>query len=647
MPLCLDFAAGQTGSVWSGGFLVNTQQNLTGNVRNLGLFTATNVRVDFFLNGSEIGSTIIPQLKPSYGSIGQDVSIPYTFREIGIFQLEMVIDRNNDFVECDENNNSIVSSIVVKAPQPDLRILSEYISPSSLNPEPDEEINLFVSFENIGSNTLSPFKIRLTVDDIPLGQDILVQELKAGQLSTVPVVTPYSSSIAGVKVIRGFVDIDKDTDDANYANNDASRAIVVGAAPNLFFTQLRFSNNCPQVGDQIQISVDIENEGDLASNAEVYFYYATDNRTVPIDFVPIFVDQQNAITTSINWTVINPEYKIYAEIKNSDLVEFNDLDNSIWGEYKDTRPPTVITKNITVYLDENGLAEVESAQVDNGSFDDCGIAEMSLDVTSFDCSKVGENTVTLTVIDANGNSASNTAIVTVEDKILPSIDVIPDRNESIGSDCNFSIPDYRNLTSATDNCGTVIMTQTPSVGSVFSNHGTIIPIVILVEDSHGNSNSTTFNITLLGQNIFYADQDGDGFGDSNISIVGCSPPLGYVTDNTDCDDTNSSIYPGSLIVIEGVDYNCDEFILSTEDLESTKNLFRIYPNPASTFIYCTVPKHEEYQIKIYNQLGQSVYVYKGDNDKLSIDVSFLESAVYMVNYTAKNGSSQTIKFIKK
>ena len=36
---------------------------------------------------------------------------------------------------------------------------------------------------------------------------------------------------------------------------------------------------------------------------------------------------------------------------------------------------------------------------------------------------------------------------------------------------------------------------------------------------------------------FYADLDGDGFGNINDVQFGCSAPVGYVDDNTDCDDT--------------------------------------------------------------------------------------------------------------
>ncbi|MBU4154549.1 MAG: hypothetical protein KKD63_16900, partial [Proteobacteria bacterium] len=40
---------------------------------------------------------------------------------------------------------------------------------------------------------------------------------------------------------------------------------------------------------------------------------------------------------------------------------------------------------------------------------------------------------------------------------------------------------------------------------------------------------------------FYADADGDSFGDSEASVVACWQPLGYVVNSLDCDDTNENI----------------------------------------------------------------------------------------------------------
>jgi hypothetical protein len=59
-----------------------------------------------------------------------------------------------------------------------------------------------------------------------------------------------------------------------------------------------------------------------------------------------------------------------------------------------------------VSLDASGAAGITPSQINNGSFDACSAVTLSLNNTTFNCSNVGNNTVTLTVTDNNNNSAS-------------------------------------------------------------------------------------------------------------------------------------------------------------------------------------------------------------------------------------------------
>src|SRR5690606_34256228 len=86
---------------------------------------------------------------------------------------------------------------------------------------------------------------------------------------------------------------------------------------------------------------------------------------------------------------------------------------------EDVTAPVVVTQNITIQLDAIGNASITAADINNGSTDSCGIASMTLSQYDFDCSHVGDNTVTLTVTDVNGNTDSATAIVTVKDVTDP------------------------------------------------------------------------------------------------------------------------------------------------------------------------------------------------------------------------------------
>ena len=91
----------------------------------------------------------------------------------------------------------------------------------------------------------------------------------------------------------------------------------------------------------------------------------------------------------------------------------------------DVTAPAVAVRNVSVTL-SNGAASVTAAAVNYGSTDACGIASVVLSRTSFDCSNIGANNVTLTVTDIHGNVASAPAVVTVVGSIpVPTILATP------------------------------------------------------------------------------------------------------------------------------------------------------------------------------------------------------------------------------
>lgn len=79
----------------------------------------------------------------------------------------------------------------------------------------------------------------------------------------------------------------------------------------------------------------------------------------------------------------------------------------------DETAPVVLLANTSVILDANGNATINFVSLDNGSFDNCGIASVILSQTAFDCSHVGNNLVTVTIIDNSGNQAAAQVMVTV------------------------------------------------------------------------------------------------------------------------------------------------------------------------------------------------------------------------------------------
>jgi hypothetical protein len=171
-------------------------------------------------------------------------------------------------------------------------------------------------------------------------------------------------------------------------------------------------------------------------------------------------------------------------------------------EALDNVPPLAICyEAITIQLDENGNAYITPEMIDNGSTDNEGIESLSLDITDFSCSDIGQNTVILTVTDFSGNISSCTTIVIVEDILAPEISVIEDHTIDLAAaETYFTIPDYfrEGLITVIDNCNGTMdkVTQTPTPGTIL-DEGRYTVTISATDNSH-NVAMQTFEIVITG-----------------------------------------------------------------------------------------------------------------------------------------------------
>jgi Leucine-rich repeat (LRR) protein/Neuraminidase (sialidase) len=152
----------------------------------------------------------------------------------------------------------------------------------------------------------------------------------------------------------------------------------------------------------------------------------------------------------------------------------------------DVMPPVASCRNITVQLDENSVATITPADIDNGSNDECGIAAMSVSPDTFTCADLGPNAVALRVTDTNGNVATCTAVVTVQDNTPP---VMICRNATVQLDANGFrqiVPQYVDGGSY-DDCGIASRTVTPDTFTC-AELG-MNPVTLTVTDTNGNVNT--------------------------------------------------------------------------------------------------------------------------------------------------------------
>ncbi|GAA4314311.1 hypothetical protein GCM10023115_28610 [Pontixanthobacter gangjinensis] len=303
---------------------------------------------------------------------------------------------------------------------------------------------------------------------------------------------------------------------------------------------------------------------------------------------------------------------------------------------EDNIAPIVITKNISIELDEMGMASIIALDVDNGSADACGIEGLSLDLTDFTCEDIGENTVLLTVKDVNGNESSATAIVNVEDKIAPA--PVMDNLDPIYAECAVERSDVPTPL-ATDNCD-VEVSATPDLYFPVTRKGSTF-ITWKYEDDHGNVTYQQQEIIIEDTTAPVADvaELEDIMVECGISDI----PVPTATDN--CRGTISATTQDPLNYMEQGEYT----ITWTYDDENG-NITTQQQNVIVRDV--TAPEVITRDITIYLDPRDNVYITTEDIDdgtsdncsevNLSLDQTYFErQGIYEVTLSATDMAGNT------
>ena len=306
----------------------------------------------------------------------------------------------------------------------------------------------------------------------------------------------------------------------------------------------------------------------------------------------------------------------------------------------DVTPPTVITRNITITLN-NGVATIVAADVNNGSFDASGIASMTLSKTSFNTGNLGQNMVTLTVVDSANNSASANAIVTVLQPLNGSIVVNPVNTVNSNHAAYTIYYGYRN---------SVNLTAVPTGGlpgytySWSPTTGVSSPTSVTTKVSP--TTTTTYSVTItdangstktVSQTIFVKD----------VRCYAGNSPLHKVYvchngKNTICIDTNALLthlneHGDRLGQCGSNKYDNNESI----DLfnNNTSNCITAYPNPNNgTFIVKMPALAIDGKLLVRDLMGRIITSVQVDalefGQSVQVDLSGVAAGTYIVTLHA-------------
>jgi hypothetical protein len=159
---------------------------------------------------------------------------------------------------------------------------------------------------------------------------------------------------------------------------------------------------------------------------------------------------------------------------------------------RDTFAPDLVVDDMQLELDEEGFARLTTHSFSFGDIDNCTLDTLWLSQYDFDCSHLGENTVTLFGKDQAGNEASLNFTVMVTDPIPPTLNCGETRQIVLVDDCSFTIPDYALQVSLADNCSEVsVFEQLPAPGTTIDQD---TEVNLKAKDTYGNEVACSFQI---------------------------------------------------------------------------------------------------------------------------------------------------------
>jgi hypothetical protein len=160
----------------------------------------------------------------------------------------------------------------------------------------------------------------------------------------------------------------------------------------------------------------------------------------------------------------------------------------------DAENPTITAPaGFTIGTDSNSCVATGVALGTPTTHDNCLVTSVGNNApASF---LLGSTTVTWTVNDNHGHSATASQVITVVDNVAPALSVPADSSAPANASCQAAIPDAVAGSSASDNCGGVTITQSPIAGTLVG--AGLHSINVTAKDTAGNETTKVVHFNVI------------------------------------------------------------------------------------------------------------------------------------------------------
>jgi len=373
------------------------------------------------------------------------------------------------------------------------------------------------------------------------------------------------------------------------------------------------------------------------------------------------------------WASISSDALIFESSDNCGMVEFsietfeftclqigvNDVEIAVFDNHgnqnsciaqvtvQDLTAPELSCQNMTVELDETGMATLSSNEIVLSYSDNCNV-DLTTNTYGFACEDIGLQSVTITVQDFAGNMASCVAEITVVDNLIPFVachDIEIHLNEmgvammtaeqvdlNSVDNCDFTLS-LSNDSFSCDDLGTNTVTlQGQDLSGNLSTCTAVVTVLDviapIIECPFDSMVSVTSPLLYTLEDLVASNQINfvDNCSNAADIVISQSPSAGTELAAGDHDITLT------VADVSGNENSCSFTITvmiedDVDNIDAAK--WNIYPNPSNGVFTITSDLPQVVTVCVFDLTGRKVFeTVRFSNG--SIDLSSLESGEYLV-----------------